>query len=163
MEEAEAEAGMEKPTTDEVGRVFFTPANVVEEEPEGAEDRRRDAHDFLTGGAGAGTSVTCGSLGKSTWAGAESVLTSLGAAETDVFVDAGDPGIVDASVVSVAAEDGIVELGCEGEDAYASGVSGTSGGVCWPDNWSSTCSFTWTGGLASNIGEGRVLRLRMGD
>ena len=105
---------------DEMGRAFL-----VEE----AEDagRRRDAQDFFTGGA---AGVAAGS-GTGTKGASSSALFSsegtdesfseagvgftsgLASVDIDVFVVAGDPGIVGVSAFSVTADDGTVELVCE--------------------------------------------------
>ena len=125
-------AGMEKPTMEEVGRAFLR--EVEELPPEG---RRREAQDFLTGGAVAagggvgvdsagvvgaasGAAETTGvaslssvsSTAGSSTAGTSTLASSTGTAEvdTDVLLDAGDPGIVGVSAFSVTEDDGTVEL-----------------------------------------------------
>jgi hypothetical protein len=115
---------MEKPTMDEVGRAFL-----AEEPGEADEDAgwRRDAQDFFTGGtAGAAAGSGTGTEGASSSAffsseGADEsfseagvgVTSGLASVEIDVFVVAGDPGIVGVSALSVTADDGTVELVCE--------------------------------------------------
>lgn len=138
-------AGMENPTTDEVGRVFLV--EVGADELPGVEDeegRRRDAQDFLTRGtavatAGAGAAVcadcdgadggreAAGSLDAGAGASGACGPGSLGEApvrDIDVLVETGDPGMVGVSVVSVTDDEGTVELvlesSCEGDEISSS-------------------------------------------
>lgn len=53
-------AGIEKPTTDEVGREFLAPPEKFLAEDDGP-DWRRDAHDFLSGAGAVGFTSTTGS------------------------------------------------------------------------------------------------------
>lgn len=96
---------MEKPTTEEVGRVDLE----VDAEPAGP-GRRREAHDLGAGFAGAGAAGFCSGVGvagaASGCAGAGFALGE-GAAVTDseVLDESGEPGMG----VSGAVEDSVVE------------------------------------------------------
>lgn len=108
-----ADAGIENPRTVDVGRAFFDV-----EEPADGSVWRSDAHDFLTG-AGETLTVVEGvvsavatdesaSVGSAVSEGL--VLLDASGSDTDVLVDTGEPGRVGASVISVAEEDGTVEV-----------------------------------------------------
>lgn len=116
-------AGMEKPTTDDVGRVFW---DFDDDAAALVDGRRRDAHDFGGGfamvGDTAGGAGVAGNIVSSFGVATVSTLGDCGddlpllgdtaAKDNEVFVDCGDPGIgvsgavEHAGVVSVAEEDG---------------------------------------------------------
>jgi hypothetical protein len=151
---AGGEAGMEKPTTEEVGRAFLVCVGADVEDA----GRRRDAHDFLGGGiagvaaADAGSGVGWLGAASSTNEGAAWTLVSAGAfdsgssttslavsranfapaslagvpaTETEVLVVVGDPGTVGVYAVSVAAVEGTVEFVSEDQAAVDAGSSST--------------------------------------
>ncbi len=107
-----ADAGIENPRTVDVGRAFFDV-----EEPADWGVWRSDAHDFLMGAGetftvvGAVSAVATdefASVGSAVSKGL--ALLGVSDSDTDVLVDTGEPGRVGVSVISVAEEDGTVEV-----------------------------------------------------
>jgi len=96
-------AGMENPTTDDVGRAFFTgPEGDDEDEVEGeSEDLSKEAHDFLTGGvAGAGAGVEVVGAASGTAAGVVAVVVDVDVVSAETVGSV--PDVVVTVVVLVA-------------------------------------------------------------
>jgi hypothetical protein len=139
------DAGMEIPTTDDVGRPLAGLGRVweLEEVDEVAAGRRRDAHDFLSGGgAGAGTGMGAFDCDERAGEGGVALSSAVGcsdgsllcplllpAREIDVLVESGDSGIGVSGAVEqlVSEEEGMEDI----DESSGSGVvaGGGFGGV----------------------------------
>lgn len=131
------EAGMEMPTTDEVGREF---GFLREGAEDGVSGRNKDAHDFLTGGGGGGCDsvvrLLCSIETTTDSGGGEKEATlafpdDVPATETEVLVDCGEPGIdvsgevEPAGVVSAVADEEVTSRSLGSRSIDTSGGLGS--------------------------------------